>query len=216
MGNEKISSDKTYSAKALGEDESTWSKYSDVSSAKYTGSYGLGHRGYSSANAVTKRPMPITFPTSDSVVLINGVPCSSSNVEIVANWCVPKSPHFDQEGDICANDGTSTEAYCSYQVGDDTCAYCKDPSKSDVPKEDDVGAEDREKYKRLIRKQLDEENEDETDEEMDANVKVVMQLSREAAAQKGKKTKSVKPVAGDGDAVIESKVIAALRKAGKA
>merc|ERR1712172_67063 len=109
LANEKTSSAKTYSAKALGDNKSTWSppRYSDFSSAKYTGSYGLGHRGYSSANAVTKRPIPITFPTSDSVVLINGVPCSSSNVEIVANWCVPKSPHFDQEGDVCANDGTS-------------------------------------------------------------------------------------------------------------
>merc|ERR1712115_209918 len=141
--------------------------------------------------------------------MINGVPCSSFNVEIVANWCVPKSPHFDQEGDVCANDGTSTEAYCSYQVGDDACAYCKG---------DDVVAEDREKYKRLIRKQLDEENEDETDEEMDANVKVVMELAKEAAAKKGKETKSVKPVVEDADADtdIESKVIAALRNAGKA
>merc|ERR1712115_502526 len=139
--------------------------------------------------------------------MINGVPCSSSDVEIVANWCVPKSPHFDQEGDVCANDGTSTEAYCSYQVGDDACAYCKG---------DDVDAEDREKYKRLIRKQLDEENEDETDEEMDANVKVVMQLAKEAGAKKGKKTKGVKPlVEDDEDTDIESKVIAALRKAGK-
>merc|ERR1712172_272311 len=34
LTNEKTSSAKTYYAKALGEDESTWSKYSDVSSAK--------------------------------------------------------------------------------------------------------------------------------------------------------------------------------------
>merc|ERR1712129_525451 len=55
-------------------------------------------------------------------------------------------------------------------------------AKSVVPKVNDA---DKDKYKRLIRKQLDEENEDETDEEMDANVKVVMQLAREAVAKEG-------------------------------
>merc|ERR1712129_70370 len=89
---------------------------------------------------------------------------------------------------------------------------------SSVSTVDGADAEEKENYKRLIRKQLDEENEDETDEEMDANVKVVMQLAREDAAKKGKKTKSVKPVVEDADADtdIESKVIAALRNAGKA
>merc|ERR1712129_524146 len=82
-------------------------------------------------------------------------------------------------------------------------------TKSSVPKVDDTDAEDKDKYKRLILKQLDEENEDETDEEMDANVKIVMQLAKEAATKKGKKTKSVMPTD------IESKVIAALRNAGK-
>merc|ERR1712129_615962 len=41
--NEKTSSAKTYSAKALGDNKS---KYGDVSAAKYSGNYGLGHRGY--------------------------------------------------------------------------------------------------------------------------------------------------------------------------
>merc|ERR1711971_1476408 len=129
LANEKTSSAKTYSAKKLGEDESTWSppRYSDVSSAKYTGSYGLGHRGYSSA-------------------------------------------------------------------------------KSSVSTVDDADAEEKENYKRLIRKQLDEENEDETDEEMDVNVKVVMQSAREAAAKKGEmnvaSAKSVMPAVEDDDTDI--------------
>merc|ERR1712204_99850 len=94
-------------------------------------------------------------------------------------------------------------------------------AKSSVSTVDDADAEEKENYKRLIRKQLDEENEDETDEEMDANVKVVMQLAREAAAKKGSmnvaSAKSViSAVKGDADTDIESKVIAALRNAGKA
>merc|ERR1712129_68023 len=84
-------------------------------------------------------------------------------------------------------------------------------AKSVVPKVDDA---DKDKYKRLIRKQLDEENEDETDEEMDANVKVVMQLAREAVAKKGKVNVVNDDDASDTD--IESQVIDALRKAGKA
>merc|ERR1712204_126877 len=129
-------------------DESTWSppRYSDVSSARYTGYYGLGHRGYKDLYS----------------------------------------------------------------------------AKASVSTVDDADAEEKENYKRLIRKQLDEENEDETDEEMDANVKVVMQLAREAAAKKGSmnvaSAKSVMSAVEDDDADtdIESKVIAALRNAGKA
>merc|ERR1712129_163271 len=84
-------------------------------------------------------------------------------------------------------------------------------AKSVVPKLDDA---DKYKYKRLIRKQLDEENEEETDQEMDANVKVVMQLAREAVAKKGKVNVVNDDDASDTD--IESQVIDALRKAGKA
>merc|ERR1712129_331654 len=113
-----------------------------------------------------------------------------------------------------ANEQTSS----AKALGDSDSKY-RDVSstKSSVPKVDDTDAEDKDKYKRLILKQLDEENEDETDEEMDANVKIVMQLAKEAATKKGKKTKSVMPVVDDdaSDTDIESKVIAALRNAGK-
>merc|ERR1712129_268690 len=98
-----------------------------------------------------------------------------------------------------ANEETSS----AKALGDSDSKY-RDVSstKSSVPKVDDTDAEDKDKYKRLILKQLDEENEDETDEEMDANVKIVMELAKEAAA---KKKKSVMPVVEDGvDKDIES------------
>merc|ERR1712129_547397 len=96
-----------------------------------------------------------------------------------------------------ANEQTSS----AKALGDSKSKY-RDVSSttSSVSTVDDTDAEDKDKYKRLIRKQLDEENEDETDEEMDTNVKVVMELEKEAAAKKGKKTKSVKPVVEDDDA----------------
>merc|ERR1712129_632879 len=82
-----------------------------------------------------------------------------------------------------ANEQTSS----AKALGDSKSKYPDVSStKSSVPKVDDTDAEDKDKYKRLIRKQLDEENEDETDEEMDANVKIVMQLAREAVTKKGK------------------------------
>merc|ERR1712129_672793 len=76
-----------------------------------------------------------------------------------------------------ANEKTSS----AKALGDSKSKY-RDVSstKSSVSTVDDADAEDKDKYKRLIRKQLDEENEDETDEEMDTNVKVVMELAREA------------------------------------
>merc|ERR1712129_544227 len=105
-----------------------------------------------------------------------------------------------------ANEQTSS----AKALGDSKSKY-RDVSSttSSVSTVDDTDAEDKDKYKRLIRKQLDEENEDETDEEMDTNVKIVMELAKEAATKKGRKTKSVMPTD------IESKVIAALRNAGK-
>merc|ERR1712129_313737 len=122
-----------------------------------------------------------------------------------------------------ANEKTSSaKTYSAKALGDSKSKYRDVASaKSSVSTVDDADAEDKEKYQRLIRKQLDEENEDETDEEMDANVKVVMQLAREAAAKKGSmnvaSAKSVMPaVEDDADTDIESKVIAALRNAGKA
>ena len=54
--------------------------------------------------------------------MINGRACA--NVVIVGDGCVPGSPHFDPEGMVCANDGQADEAYCSYSIGANTCAYC--------------------------------------------------------------------------------------------
>merc|ERR1712129_493168 len=118
--------------------------YGDVSAAKYSGNYGLGHRGYNdlySAKSVA--------PMEDS-----------------------KSKY----GDV-----SSAKSAISSGLGH---RGHRDSAKASVSTVDDADAEEKENYKRLIRKQLDEENEDETDAEMDANVKVVMQLAREAAAKK--------------------------------
>merc|ERR1712129_290325 len=158
--------------------------YGDVSAAKYSGNYGLGHRGYNdlySAKSVA--------PMEDSKSKYGDVSSAKSAISSGRGY---KDLH---------------KIYTS--------------AKASASTVDDADAEEKENYKRLIRKQLDEENEDETDEEMDANVKVVMQLATEAAAKKGEmnvaSAKSVMPaVEDDADTDIESKVIAALRNAGKA
>jgi len=54
--------------------------------------------------------------------IVNGEECS--NVVVVSNLCVSGSPHFDSEGDVCANENQPNEAYCSYGIGQDACAYC--------------------------------------------------------------------------------------------
>jgi len=49
-----------------------------------------------------------------------------SNVIIVGDWCFPGDPHYDPEGSVCENDGEFNEAYCSYDIGPNACAYCGD------------------------------------------------------------------------------------------
>jgi len=50
------------------------------------------------------------------------------DVKIRANdWCIPGAPHFDGEGDVCGTDHKQNEAYCSYGIGTNTCAYCAPP-----------------------------------------------------------------------------------------
>ena len=59
-------------------------------------------------------------------VVINGQPCDNW---IVVGNCEPGYPHYDPEGMVCANDGQSDEAYCSYSVGgpEQACAFCATP-----------------------------------------------------------------------------------------
>merc|ERR1719361_3190065 len=53
------------------------------------------------------------------------MPCSLAYVVFVYDSeCNSTYPHFDSEGDVCANDGQWNEAYCSYELGDSACAYC--------------------------------------------------------------------------------------------
>merc|ERR1719361_1824329 len=68
--------------------------------------------------------------TTDTVT-INGMPCSLSDAVYVSDSeCISGSPHYDSEGDVCANDGQWNEAYCSYELGDSACAYCS-PNDTD-------------------------------------------------------------------------------------
>jgi len=61
----------------------------------------------------------------DPIYYINTVPCDVADIVKVDEKCIPWYPHFDREGQVCANDGAMNEAYCSYDVGEYACAYCK-------------------------------------------------------------------------------------------
>jgi hypothetical protein len=58
--------------------------------------------------------------------IIDGKPCPLDQVAVVSNACVRGAPDFNEEGWVCANAGSSSEAYCSYDVGLSACARCKD------------------------------------------------------------------------------------------
>lgn len=58
--------------------------------------------------------------------MINSKPCLVENIVVLATQdCVKGPPDYDFEGMVCANDGELDEAYCSFEVGDAACAYCK-------------------------------------------------------------------------------------------
>ena len=58
-------------------------------------------------------------------VRINGKGCSQKDVVVVGKNCDRGHPHNDPEGMVCANDGQFDEGYCSYDIGETVCAYCK-------------------------------------------------------------------------------------------
>ena len=76
----------------------------------------------------------------EPMTVVNFRPCESAVV--VNDNCQPGAPHFDREGAVCANDAMATEAYCSYSVGDNACAFCssfasaKSPNKTRIVDED--------------------------------------------------------------------------------
>jgi len=80
--------------------------------------------------------------------LINGIVCSAKSIVIeTKSGCVSGFPHYHSEGMVCANHMTSTEAYCSYDVGPGACARCKLGRRSGVKGtysvgEDELAAED--------------------------------------------------------------------------
>jgi len=57
---------------------------------------------------------------------ILGYACPIADVvDVDPTGCIPTTPHFDPEGMVCSNDGTAEEAYCSYDVGETACVYCR-------------------------------------------------------------------------------------------
>lgn len=57
--------------------------------------------------------------------IINGLSCPLNQVAVVNHGCVRGAPAFNPEGWVCANSGSSSEAYCSYDVGPSACAWCE-------------------------------------------------------------------------------------------
>merc|ERR1719245_1989553 len=83
--------------------------------------------------------------TTDTVT-INDMPCSLSDAVYVSDSeCFSGSPHYDSEGDVCANDGQWNEAYCSYELGDSACAYCS-PNGTDWKFDDDMSSTEVESW----------------------------------------------------------------------
>jgi len=62
------------------------------------------------------------FESNTGSFNVNGEPCLEAVV--VSRDCNTRAPDFDYEGAVCANDGQSDEAYCSFEVGEFACAYC--------------------------------------------------------------------------------------------
>ena len=61
-------------------------------------------------------------------LFVNGLLCAMEDIVVEdADQCIRGAPHYDAEGAVCANDGTATEAFCSYDVGSKACARCTNP-----------------------------------------------------------------------------------------
>ena len=73
-------------------------------------------------------PHARTTQTQSETKMINRRPCPAENIVIVNQGCDKYTSDYyyqDYEGMVCANDGQHDEAYCSFEVGDTACAYCK-------------------------------------------------------------------------------------------
>ena len=57
-------------------------------------------------------------------LLINGRPCAMEDIVVEAAYQCQPVLQGDPEGMVCANEGTASEAYCSYNVGERACARC--------------------------------------------------------------------------------------------
>jgi len=59
------------------------------------------------------------------------VKTADGDCEVLHTGCVPGAPHYDEQGDVCANDDQDDEAYCNYRFGPGACVVGCRP-KDDV------------------------------------------------------------------------------------
>ena len=56
---------------------------------------------------------------------VKGQLCAMEDIVVEAAYQCQPVLQGDPEGMVCANEGTASEAYCSYNVGERACARCK-------------------------------------------------------------------------------------------
>ena len=56
---------------------------------------------------------------------VKGQLCAMEDIVVEAAYRCQPVLQGDPEGMVCANEGTASEAYCSYNVGERACARCK-------------------------------------------------------------------------------------------
>ena len=56
---------------------------------------------------------------------VKGQLCAMEDIVVEAAYRCQPVLQGDPEGMVCANEGTASEAYCSYNVGKRACARCK-------------------------------------------------------------------------------------------
>mmetsp|Transcript_34925 Transcript_34925/g.41713 ORF Transcript_34925/g.41713 Transcript_34925/m.41713 type:complete len:202 (+) Transcript_34925:106-711(+) len=71
-----------------------------------------------------------SFLMGTSSVTINGEICK--NPIVIDQSCLPLAPHSDKDGKVCLRNGQYSTAYCSYDLGSGTCAYCRDKDRPGI------------------------------------------------------------------------------------
>ena len=82
---------------------------------------------------ISTPPTHATWRTCMCGQMVNGNVCPEANIVIEdADYCNTGFPDYDHEGMICANDGSATQAYCSYDVGPKACARCSSERRANA------------------------------------------------------------------------------------